>query len=185
MAPGITGLQSGTAWSETTATKDEVAARAEALRAAVSVLSGAGVVGPREEERGRRARGSRTRSAEALGRGDATQRAPSRPPRKVSPPLRSALASWLRPSSFRSVPHPRFIPPSNQPRLPAPPTGMAPPTRSAPPPREPERLRVSLPAVSLDLRGRRFGDRGSLSLVGSSVSISAWSSLSGAVRIPR
>lgn len=106
MAPGITGLQPGTAWSETTATKDGVAARAEALREAVSVLSGAGVVGPREEERGRRARGSWARHAEALGRGDATQRAPSRPPRKVSPPhslrprkLAPPLELPLRPSS--------------------------------------------------------------------------------------
>lgn len=55
VAPGMTRLQPGTAWSETTATKDGEAARAEALRAAVGVLSGAGVAGPREERRGRRA----------------------------------------------------------------------------------------------------------------------------------
>lgn len=55
VALGMTGLQPGTAWPETTATKDGEAARAGALRAAVSVLGGAGVLGPRAEERGHRA----------------------------------------------------------------------------------------------------------------------------------
>lgn len=51
----MTGLRPGTARSETTHTRDGEAARTEALRAALSVLVGAGVAGPREEERGRKA----------------------------------------------------------------------------------------------------------------------------------
>lgn len=48
VARGMTGLLGPHGWRRPTATKDGKAARAKALRAAVSVLSGAGVAGPKE-----------------------------------------------------------------------------------------------------------------------------------------
>lgn len=129
---GMTELQPGTAWSETTITKDGKAARAKAQRAAVSVLSGARVARPREEERGRRAWRHPpgfpcrwARGGEALRRGDATQCATARPQRKVSPPLAPPSRASYAPRA--SAPFSSLAPirpltnsaPASQPRLPA------------------------------------------------------------------
>lgn len=131
VARRVTALQPGAAWSDTTTTKDGKAARVKALRAAVSVLSGAGVAGPREEERGRTAwrhppglRCRWARGAEALRQGDTSHCASAGHHRMVSPPLAqpSRAGSAPRPSAPFNILAP-FRPltnsaPASQPRLP-------------------------------------------------------------------
>lgn len=132
VARRTTELQPGTAWSETTTSKDGKAARVKALRAVVSAFSGAGGAGPREEERGRRAWRHPpglwcrwARGAEALRQGDTSQCASARHHRKVSPPLAqpSRAGTAPRASAPFNILAP-FRPPTNsapasQPRLPA------------------------------------------------------------------